>query len=82
MWKIVVILIVLVVVAMFIPRYDLERRKAMLSDDFELVHDGYWSADKCQQEGKKFEFGYRCVKKSAWRDMMGKQRAYNQGQDY
>jgi hypothetical protein len=77
MWKIVVVLLILVMVGIFIPRYNLEKRKAMLSDEFELATEGYWSREKCNEEGKKFEHGYRCIKTSAWRSMVGSQRAYN-----
>ena len=77
MWKIIVVLVVLVIIGMFVPRYNLERRQAMLSDNFELVQKGYWLADNCHAEGKKFEHGYRCVKTSAWSEMMGSQRNYN-----
>jgi len=81
MWKIVVGIVILVIVGIFIPRYDLERRRAMLSDDFELIEKGLWSADKCHARGKQFEHGYRCVTTSAWRTMTSSQRNYNKARE-
>ena len=79
MWKIVVILVVLVIVALFVPRYDLMRRTATGSDEFELMQEGMWSRDKCHAKGQEFEYGFRCVKTSAWRTIMSNQRRLSQG---
>ena len=77
MWKIMVVLVILSLVGLFLPRYNLLQKATMSGDEYVLVKEGYWQPEDCQAEGKTFEHGYRCVKTSVWRSMVGNQRSYS-----
>ena len=77
MWKFVLVIVVLTLAALFVPRYNLMKQITVGGDEFQQVETGFWTREACDNVGKEFENGYRCVKTSAWRSLMGKQRTYN-----
>lgn len=81
MWKGVLLVIGLFVAYLLIPNYDLLRRESMLSDNYELVHEGYWRVDDCKLAGREFDAGYRCVRRTPWQDLMGRRSAYVKERD-
>lgn len=81
MWKIIIVALALAGAYLFVPRYDLLKRESMLSHDYHLVKEGFWRDSDCRKAGREFEAGFKCLRHTAWQNMLGKQYSYSQQRD-
>jgi hypothetical protein len=82
MFKIVVVAVVLTLVYLFYPRYDLYQKVDSFSEAYSLKEKGYWSKEACQKAGRTGKQAHRCISNTPWREMMGTQHEYNRERQY
>jgi hypothetical protein len=73
MWKYVLIVVVLVAVYLFVPRYDLMQRQSENINEYVLAEAGFWRLQSCRDAGAQLKKEFRCSKYSLWVRIMGRQ---------
>lgn len=81
MVKFLAAIIVLTLVYLFIPRYELLKAPDNGGDKFEPTQQSFWSRDACHEAGAKYKNGHRCMETNAWEGLMGKSASYAKAHD-
>ena len=77
--KSIALLVVLVLVYIFYPTYNLHLKVDVFSDEYELRETNFLSIGKCRQAAAIAAKGklYHCNKTSVWKKMFGGYTQYN-----
>lgn len=77
--KFIVLLVILVLVYIFYPTYDLYLKAEVFSDEYELRESNFLSANKCRETAAIIaqHKPYRCVKTSVWKNLFGGYTQYD-----